>query len=319
MHLEISNIDVHALLLPLIGFIVGLFSGLLGLGGGWLVTPTLNIIGMGPALAVGTSLTQMVGTSLMAVAKHSRSKQVEWRLGLAFGLPVVVGVMVGRELMLAAGPDGGTILRYAYVILLTTIGTLIIRGLIKSHRQVPTKTELPALLLRPEWRYGPQVPLQNATVISAYLIVAIGVLSGLLSGLLGIGGGLILMPILTYGVGLSTVRAVGTSLVCVLIGAIFGTLSYTVAGSVDYQAAGSILVGSLAGSYLGAGLAGSAPDHQLKGIFAALILCTASSVALKEVNLVELARYWLFASAGGFGLVTLVYLLYQRRKLASLE
>ena len=83
LHLEMTNLDVYPALLLLLGFVVGIASGLLGLGGGWLITPVLNIMGFPVPIAVGTGLTQMIGSSSFAAAKHRKRGNVHLRLGLA--------------------------------------------------------------------------------------------------------------------------------------------------------------------------------------------------------------------------------------------
>ena len=124
IQLMASGVQVSALILVLLGFVVGLVSGLLGLGGGWLVVPALNIMGIPAIYCVGTGLTQMVGTSLVAAWKHRLEGHLDLRLGVALGAPVVIGVVFGKVAMdyIQQVAVADQVIRYLYILLLSSLG-----------------------------------------------------------------------------------------------------------------------------------------------------------------------------------------------------
>jgi uncharacterized protein len=283
IHLMASGVEVSALILVMLGFVVGLVSGLLGLGGGWLVVPALNIMGIPAIYCVGTGLTQMVGTSLVSAWKHRRQGHLDLQLGLALGTPVVIGVIFGKIAMdhIQQAAVADQVIRYLYIGLLSSLGIYMFYESLGTQKNSATSA------LQPRWfrnlpAWGPVLICQDGPQVPLYFTVVCGLVAGVFSGILGVGGGFLLLPIMIYVIGIETVSAVATSIVCVLAGSMLGSGLYAYEGYVDYVAAGVILIGSVGGSLIGASATKYVIGRHLRMIFAVLVMFTAVSVLCKE-------------------------------------
>ena len=124
IHLPVAGIEFSAVLLVLIGFCVGVLGGFFGVGGGWMITPALNIFGFHMAFAIGTPLANIFGQSIGAVRKHNRMGNIDWKLGLISIITSVIGVEGGSRVILAMEKAGdvGVIVRWCYFFLLAFLG-----------------------------------------------------------------------------------------------------------------------------------------------------------------------------------------------------
>jgi uncharacterized membrane protein YfcA len=280
---------VVALLLT--GFVAGLFGSLLGLGGGWLAVPVLAALGLPAEQAVGTSLAAIVLTSASVVWRYHKRGILDLKLGLAFGVPALFGVELGRRL-LARLSDLGHADELVSGLYMALLLFLAVTTLLKRGAEAPPPTAAPASPPRPPWAAG----------------VAIGGAAGTLSGLLGIGGGIVMVPAMTNLLKLRTIVAVATSLIAVLVGSTFGALRNALEGQVHWGASAAIAAGAFVGGWLGASLGPTAPERFLKRLFAALALCVAAGLALKLGGQQHLAQGVLAAASLGLGLVAVVSL-----------
>jgi uncharacterized membrane protein YfcA len=287
IYLPIAGISVNALVIIALGGVVGLLTGMVGVGGGFLTTPILIFYGIPPAVAVASATTQITGTSVSGVLAHRRRKGVDYRMGavvIAGGLVgALAGGMVFRLLQQAGQID--TVIAILYVVLLGTIGSLMAResgtalGLVKrrddpdkkARRHNPLIASLPF-----RWRF-----YQSGLYISPLAPLLLGLIAGMLTVLLGVGGGFIVVPAMIYILGMSAQVVVGTSLLQILFVTAATTLVHaTSTKSVDIVLAGLLLLGSVIGAQFGARLAQKAKPELLRMFLAIIILAVALRMAI---------------------------------------
>ena len=231
----------------LIGAVVGLSSGLFGIGGSVLATPLLRLSGIEPLLALATPLPGILPTALAGIAAYWRRRLVDWRTSawiLLGGLPgTVVGALLTRL-------TGGQPLMIATGALLLAVGVRFLWESWNTPEQPTDTAESPPLPSHPK-------------------LVGLGLGTGLLSGLLAIGGGFILVPALTFGFRLPLKRALGTSLVCVAGMALPGTLVHAWLGHIAPQLLLPFLLGSVPLAYAGGALATMMPSRTLRRLYGA--------------------------------------------------
>ncbi len=268
------------LLLTAIGFVVGVLTGLFGVGGGFLVVPLLNITaGVPYSIAVGSSLSFIIGTGAAALPGHFRRGNVEpaavlyMALGSAFG--AVCGDVVQDFLAAAAGSDPAAftrIMHLFFVALLLTTAWLVYRG---PRRKEGAPTLLQKLPLPPRT----DLSRSGLAGVSIPGLVVIGYFVGILSGLLGVGGGVLFMPILLILVGLGARQAVGTSLGVVFVSSVAGAAKkiFSAAPKVSLPVTMALLVGSSLGVQLGIRLCGVLRAEGIRKYFSLVII---SAVAL---------------------------------------
>ncbi|SMF32816.1 sulfite exporter TauE/SafE family protein [Pseudobacteriovorax antillogorgiicola] len=282
------------ILLSLGGF-VGALSGLLGVGGGVLMTPALHILGLPMPLAVGTTLTQMVASSISGTIKHHSQANVSWPLVLAFGLPGVLGVLGGKELMVFVAHKPQLMAKLGLIY----AGFLVLMAGLMAKRELAPKGSSGR---RSIWKVGPRWS-QGQGLYEIYYLPCIffGVLIGVVSGLTGLGGGFFYMPIMSQLMDMPLKVSVGSSLGIVVISSIVGATSYGFAGMSDLNMAAMIAVGSIVGSVLGATATQFVQGRRLKLMFATLVLMAAISMVFKSYGHMNLSLGILFIS--GFSLV----------------
>ncbi len=258
---EIFNFDFQAHLqgpaLPAalvgIGLLVGVLTGLFGVGGGFLIIPLLVVVmGLERTLVVGSSLSFTIGTAAAGAARHRRMKNVDLRTVILIACGALVGTVVGKYahvgLKQHLGPGRFEItFDSLYLAMLVLIGWVVWRG----HRRDGSGR---SVLQR--MRLGPRIDLPGANLASVSLtgLLGVGLIIGLMKGLLGIGGGVLFMPLLLIVVGLDAHKAVGTSLGVVVLTSIVGTALYGADGNVNLALVMVLLAGSTVGVQIGAWL-----------------------------------------------------------------
>ena len=219
IYLPIAEISVNAFVIILLGGVVGILSGMFGVGGGFLTTPLLIFSGISPAVAVASATTQITGASVSGVAAHAQRKGVDFRMGAVLIVGGIFGTIFGGIVFLQLQQAGqiDVVVAMLYIILLSGIGALMIREawtVIEARRsgvriKPPNRRHHPVVAALPlRWRfYG------SGLYISPVAPFAVGFLVGTLTVMLGIGGGFVLVPAMIYILGMSTRVVVGTSLV----------------------------------------------------------------------------------------------------------
>lgn len=265
------------------GGVVGLLSGLFGVGGGFLLTPLLMMAGVPPAVATASDTNQIVAASASGTLAHSRSGNVDFKLGFIILVGGLIGGSYGTELVRVLRGMGNFdfVVKIAYVVMLFSVGLfMFFEGLhALRSRNVPREKKDPAVV-----RYLSRLPLQmdfqvsgiRCSVIGLFLL---GFLIGILAALMGVGGGFIMLPVMIYLIGIPTIKAVGTSIFTVVFTSINVTIAQSVLnGTVDLVLAILLLIGSSIGAQLGGRLGRMLRGEQLRVIFSVIVLAVAVKI-----------------------------------------
>ena len=276
IYLPIAEMSVNAFIILGMGGGVGLLSGLFGVGGGFLMTPLLIFIGIPPAVAVGTEANQIVASSVSGVLAHWRRGNVDIKMGVMLLVGGVFGSTFGVWLFTILRGIGqiDLVIRLSYVVFLSIIGGLMlsesIRAILRRRKQTPTKRH------HHYWVHGLPLKMRfrkSRLYISAILPIGVGFLVGVLSAIMGVGGGFVMVPAMIYLLGMPTVVVVGTSLFQIIFVTANVTLLQAVSNqTVDIVLALLLLVGGVIGAQIGARFGTRLQGEQLRGLLALLVL-----------------------------------------------
>ena len=301
IYLPIANLSVNALVIVLLGGGVGLLSGMFGVGGGFLTTPLLIIYGIPPTVAAASSASQVTGASVSGVIAHFGRRGVDTKMGGVLVAGGIVGSFAGAWIfrLLQASGQIDTVIGIVYVLMLGSIGTLMAResigaiGVARGRRPVkPRKRRhhplVAALPLRTRF-------YASGLYISPLAPLLLGFGTGILTILLGIGGGFILVPAMIYLLGMATSVVVGTSLFQTLFVTAVATMVHALTTkAVDIVLAGLLLIGSVIGAQLGARFATKVKPEYLRLALAIMVLLVGLRILLglvwrpEEIFTVEL-------------------------------
>jgi uncharacterized membrane protein YfcA len=286
IYLPIAGLSVNALLIVALGGLVGILSGMFGVGGGFLTTPLLIFYGIPPAVAVASATTQITGSSVSGVYAHFRRGGVDFKMGAVMIAGGAVGSLLGALLfrLLQASGQIDLVIGALYVLLLGSIGALMLKDALVALGWV-TVAEAPAdkprhkpwiAALPMRWRF-----YASGLYLSPLAPLALGFLAGILSVLLGVGGGFILVPAMIYILGMAARVVVGTSLVKILaVSAVTTLVPGMTTHAVDIVLAGLLLTGGVIGAQYGAVLATRLRPDLLRLALAIIILLVALRMAL---------------------------------------
>ncbi len=276
IYLPIAEMSVNVFLLLGMGGGIGILSGLFGVGGGFLMTPLLIFIGIPPAVAVATEANQIVASSVSGVLAHWRRGNVDFHMGLVLLVGGVSGSSCGVWLFTILRELGqiDLVIKLSYVVFLGLIGGLM---LIESMRAIlRRKHSAPPQRRHHNWLH--RLPLKmrfrrSRLYISVLLPLAVGFLVGVLSAIMGVGGGFVMVPAMIYLIGMSTAVVVGTSLFQI----IFVTANVTFLQAINNQTVDVVLallllVGGVIGAQIGARLGAKLPGEQLRGLLALMVM-----------------------------------------------
>lgn len=265
-------------MLAYIGFVAGFFGSMLGLGGGWLVVPALQVLGVSPIKAVGTSLTAMIFTSLVGALGYHRKRILLIGLGTIIGLPALGGVYAGKQLLSLLNEYGysGPVLVAAFIILLGGLGlSMLFSSKPKKH----------AAEKKVRWQpIGPALNIKGERKIGIINVAVLGYAAGVLSGLLGIGGGILLTPAMVTFFGVPVVQAASASLISVLFSSLLGSSLYIADGNSILGYALALAAATSTGSYVGSLIAPRISEPLLKKVFGTLTLLTAAALLVRELG-----------------------------------
>ncbi|MGI3169277.1 sulfite exporter TauE/SafE family protein [Pseudooceanicola sp. C21-150M6] len=289
LYLPIAEVSVNALLLFGIGGIVGILSGMFGVGGGFLITPLLFFVGIPPAVAVATSANQIVASSISAVLAHLRRKTVDLRMGavlLAGGLAGSgLGVFVFNYLRSLGQVD--LLVNLCYVVFLGVIGGLMfIESLRALHRSraAPGTVAPPRPRRQKGWVYALPLKMRFRTsglYISVLPPFLVGMAVGTLSAIMGVGGGFIMVPAMIYLLHMPTKVVIGTSLFQIIFVTAFTTLLHaTTNQTVDMLLAVILILGGVIGAQFGAMIGAKMKAESLRVLLAALVLAVCIKLGL---------------------------------------
>jgi uncharacterized membrane protein YfcA len=295
--MPISGVSIFWPGLIILGIGVGIIGGFFGMGGAWMVTPGLNILGFPMAFAIGTDIAHMAGKSLISTLRHGKFGNVDYKLGMIMLVGTVVGFEVGAQMIMWLERIGqvNIVVRWMYIILLALIAWMVFADVAKRRRKekeaLASGGELDKLATGLEWhktfhkiKIPPMVHLEVAGIYcSAWVPIFVSFLTGWLAGILGIGGGLIRMPSLIYIVGCPTHVAVGTDLFEVMISGLYGAATYTYKGRVELIAALIMLVGAAVGAQVGAVATKYIKGYGIRVAFGCAVIGCLISVVFKLI------------------------------------
>jgi len=282
LYLPIANLSVNALVIVALGLGVGLLSGMFGVGGGFLTTPLLIFYGIPPTVAAASAASQVTGASVSGVFAHFRRDGVDVHMGAVLVVGGVLGSIAGAGLfkVLQASGQIDTVIGILYVVMLGSIGGLMFQesvGAVRVARGArPPKARKrrhhPLVAMLPlRWRF-----YRSGLYISPLAPLILGFCTGVLTVLLGVGGGFILVPAMLYLLGMGTQVVVGTSLFQILFVTAAATLVHaTTTKAVDIVLAALLLLGSVTGAQLGARFAQKMRPEYLRLALAVMVLIVA--------------------------------------------
>jgi uncharacterized membrane protein YfcA len=289
LYLPIAEVSVNALVLMGLGGLVGMLSGMFGVGGGFLITPLLMFVGIPPAVAVATGANQVVASSVSGVLAHLRRRTVDFRMGLVLLGGGLLGAAVGIwvfDLLRRAG-QVELLVQLSYVVFLGLIGGLMFRealgALIRARR--------PGAAIRRAHQHFlvHRLPLKvkfrtSGLYISVIPPAAVGAAVGFLAAIMGVGGGFIMVPAMIYLLGMPTKVVIGTSLFQIIFVTAFTTVMHAVtAQSVDMLLAVLLILGGVVGAQVGTQLGLRLKAEQLRILLALLVLAVAGRIGLDLV------------------------------------
>jgi uncharacterized protein len=288
VYLPIAGQSINVFLLLGLGGVAGLLAGMFGVGGGFLATPMLIFVGIPPTVAVASQANQVIANSVSSLQVQWRRGNVDLRMGLVLLLGGVVGSSAGVILFTYLKNIGQIdfVIAVLYVVMLSTIGGLMTFESLrtwfrqKRHPEAPRgKLHQHYLVHRLPWKMR---FYKSKLYISALLPIGLGFLIGILSAILGVGGGFVLVPAMIYLLGMPTSVVIGTSNFQVLFVAANVTfLQSATNGTVDVVLAVLLILGGVVGAPIGARLAAKLPGVVLRGLMAVLILAVAGELLIE--------------------------------------
>jgi uncharacterized protein len=306
--------------LIILGIGVGIIGGFFGMGGAWMVTPGLNILGFPMAFAIGTDIAHMAGKSLISTMRHGKFGNVDYKLGMIMLVGTVVGFEVGAQMVMWLERMGSVeiTVRYLYLGLLTFIAWMVFTDVAKKkkkEREAKARgDEVDKLATGIEWhktfhkiKIPPMIHLPVAGIYcTAWLPIFVSFLTGWLAGILGIGGGLIRMPSLIYILGCPTHVAVGTDLFEVMISGLYGAGTYTFKGRTELVAAIIMLVGASIGAQVGTVATKYIKGYGIRVAFGLAVIGCGLSIVLKLLATYNPANKGLYDSVSTVMILGLV-------------
>ena len=271
------------------GFIVGVFFGFFGMGGSFLVTPALLILGYPAPVAIGSSMTFVFGTAVIATLKHHDVGQVDYKLGALMFVGIVLGIEAGKMLVFGLEAIGRAelVVGTAYVLLLGAIGVVFTRNALNQDAVEDDdrrEDDIPDIAKRiKSYNVPPMVTLTDGSKASMWTISGVGGGVGVVSGFLGVGGGFIRMPAIYYLIGVPLAAAVGTSLFGALMSGAVGAFSYGLSGVIDIGVVTALLVGSALGARIGSASTAYVDENDVTIYFGIMLLLASAAVAFGEL------------------------------------
>jgi uncharacterized membrane protein YfcA len=279
IYLPIAGMPVNIFLIVGLGAAVGFLSGMFGVGGGFVLTPFLMFLGIPPSVAVATQSTQIVASSVSGVLTHWRKGNVDMKMGGVLLGGGLVGSLLGIQVFnaLKAAGQADLFIALSYVIFLGSVGGLMfyesLQTVLQGGSNVGGTRREPG---GHYWVHGWPLKMRfqrSKLYISAIPPALLGVLIGVLSVVMGVGGGFILVPAMIYLLRMPTAVVVGTSLFQIIFVAAFSTLLHALTNqSVDAVLALLLIAGGVIGAQLGVRYGGRLRSDWMRLCLAALIL-----------------------------------------------
>jgi len=292
----ISGVTISPILLAGIGFLVGILGGFFGVGGGFIAAPFMIWSGVPTNFVVGTDLAHMTGKSIVALRHHRALGHVDAKLGFIMVIGTVIGVEAGAQVIEWLKSQGSVdiVIPVAYIVILLIVSAFTAYESIRAIRMIRTDSldvkdalgfqgvarRVQSLRIPP----FVSLPASGIESISIWNLIGVGFLTGLMAGMLGVGGGFIRMPMLIYGLGIPTHVAVGTDLFEIIISAGYGTLTHAIKGNVDILMALVMQTGAAIGAQIGATSTRFFAGPRIRLMFSVLPLIGAALVIANLLN-----------------------------------
>jgi uncharacterized membrane protein YfcA len=284
VYLPIAEMSVNALVVLIMGGLVGFLSGMFGVGGGFLMTPLLIFIGVPPAVAVGTQANQLVAASVSGVLAHWRRKNVDVKMAMVMLLGGTLGTSIGVwifSVLQRVGPID-LVISLCYVLFLGGIGGLMLIesvGALLRRRKPGVRRKLH----KHTWMHGLPFKMRfqrSRLYISGLLPAGIGLVGGMMVAIMGIGGGFLLVPAMIYMLGMPTALVAGTSLFQIIFTTGIATfLQAATNQTVDVMLALLLLVGGVIGAQFGTKAGGYLRGEQARALLAIMVVAVAVKLA----------------------------------------
>jgi len=237
-------------LIPL-GFAAGILGSMIGLGGGIIIVPILTFFGFPPTVAASNSLFAAFSNSVASTISYSKQKRIEYSLGLKLGLLAIPGTILGAIISTDIVPDLFKIL-FGFI-LITSAVYIFLRKQVESREKVISKQLI-------------------------IFIIGASFFAGIISSFFGIGGGIVFVPLMVVGMGLSMKKAAPTSQLILLFASLSGIIVHSVLGHPDFLQSGFLAIGSFFGGLVGAKLSLSVRERNLKILISVILLITAGKL-----------------------------------------
>jgi uncharacterized protein len=282
IYLPIAGNSINFFLLIGLGGIVGLLSGLFGVGGGFLLTPLLIMFGIPPTVAAASDSNQIVAASTSGTYAHARSGTVDFKMGLLLLIGGVVGGTFGVRIikLLNAMGEANFVITITYVVMLGSIGSYMFYDSLSGLKRKSISEPSPEKSMKPSLyaKMMKSLPLQmefskSKITLSPIVPFILGVLVGVLSAIMGVGGGFIMVPVMVYLLRMPMHVVVGTSLFQILFTCINVTVMQAwMNHNVDFILALTLLFGSVIGAQIGARIGKKLKADQLKILMSVIVL-----------------------------------------------
>ncbi len=280
LYLPIAGNSVNVLLIFIMGGVVGLLSGIFGVGGGFLLTPLLIMAGIPPTVAAASDSNQIVGASASGTLAHYRLGNVDLKMGLLLLVGGIIGGTFGVQLIKILRQLGNAdfLIRVTYVLVLGFVGSYMFIESLQGLRKSPARA---VAVSKKESRYAEllkRLPWQtnfdkSGIRLSVLMPLGLGIFVGILAAIMGVGGGFIMVPVMVYLLRMPMHVVVGTSLFQILFTCIDVTIMQSYCNhTVDFVLALILLLGSTIGAQFGARISRKLRGDQLKIFLGALVL-----------------------------------------------
>ncbi|MBZ0128808.1 MAG: sulfite exporter TauE/SafE family protein [Rhodobacteraceae bacterium] len=286
IYLPIAEVSVNAFLLLGLGGLVGILSGMFGVGGGFLMTPLLFFIGIPPAVAVATEANQIVASSFSGVLAHLKRKTVDLKMGTVLLIGGLIGAAIGVQVFRILKEMGQVelLVKLCYVVFLGVIGSLMFSESLRAIRRTRGAHHKAPPRRQHSWVHGLPFKMKFRTsglYISAIPPLMVGALVGVLAAIMGVGGGFIMVPAMIYLLGMPTKVVIGTSLFQIIFVTGFTTLMHATTNyTVDMALAVLLLVGGVIGAQIGTRIGVKMKAEQLRILLAVLVLGVSIKLAM---------------------------------------
>jgi uncharacterized protein len=278
IYLPIAEISVNLFLLLGLGGVVGFLSGVFGVGGGFLMTPLLILLGIPPAVAVATQASQILASSFSGVLAHMRRGNVDVRMGLVLVIGGMLGSVIGIWLfgLLRRLGQIDLSISLAYVLFLGTVGVLMLVESVRAWFRMRARRDTFTKRHRHLWLHGLPLKIRfhkSRLYISSLMPFGLGVFAGILVAIMGVGGGFLMVPAMIYLLGMPTQMVVGTSLFQIsFVTAVTTYLHATNTQTVDVVLALALIVGGVIGAQFGSSAGARLRAEQLRLLLALIVL-----------------------------------------------